>query len=362
MAGYLRNAWYVGAWSDEVGRAPLGRKLLGQPVVFYRKQDGTLVAMKDRCPHRFVPLSLGEVDGDEIKCGYHGLTFDSRGNCTSERADCAKDAQFAITTYPVVDMYKAVWIWMGDPALADPSLIPDFSFFDDPGRVVISRGLTHVKSNYQLEADNLLDLTHVDTIHRNTIANVPMTRIGEYKVSQVGNTVHSNWTIHKSPPPAQYVGWIAASKDPVWDGRRDGDMELWIDVRWDPGSNLIVNAGIGPAGMDREGKIEVLQGHFITPETETTTHYFWSNTLPDLGISQEDMDMFHQIARRAFEDEDRPMIEAQQEAMGDIDFWAHRPMILKEDAGAIRARRILDKLLREEAQAGHAPQELAAAE
>jgi phenylpropionate dioxygenase-like ring-hydroxylating dioxygenase large terminal subunit len=77
----LRNSWYVAAWDREVTRAPLARVFLDQPVVLYRKEDGTPVALEDRCCHRQLPLSMGKVEGDELRCGYHGLKFDSAGRC-----------------------------------------------------------------------------------------------------------------------------------------------------------------------------------------------------------------------------------------------------------------------------------------
>jgi len=76
---YLRNAWYMAGWSDEVGTALLRRRLLGEPILLFRKEDGTAAALTDRCPHRFAPLSAGTRDGDTVRCAYHGLAFDAAG-------------------------------------------------------------------------------------------------------------------------------------------------------------------------------------------------------------------------------------------------------------------------------------------
>ena len=80
---YLRDCWYPAAWPDEITGAPLRRTFLDEPVVVFRLENGEPVALLDRCPHRFVPLSRGVVIGSEIQCAYHGLRFDRHGNCTA---------------------------------------------------------------------------------------------------------------------------------------------------------------------------------------------------------------------------------------------------------------------------------------
>jgi len=78
---WLRNCWQVIAFTNEVGTTPLARVVQSEPIVLFRTQAGQAVALADRCPHRFAPLSLGRVVGDEIQCGYHGLCFDRDGAC-----------------------------------------------------------------------------------------------------------------------------------------------------------------------------------------------------------------------------------------------------------------------------------------
>ena len=80
---YLLNAWYAAALSREVqGQGLFHRKILDTSILIYRKEDGTPVAMHDRCPHRFAPLHLGKRQGDDIVCIYHALRFDCTGKCT----------------------------------------------------------------------------------------------------------------------------------------------------------------------------------------------------------------------------------------------------------------------------------------
>ena len=169
----LRNAWYVAAWADELGDAPLGRALLDEKVVLFRQGDGAVAALADRCPHRFVPLSLGKVCDGQLTCGYHGLRF-----AVDERFNDHVRAASRRKSYPVVERHRAVWMWMGNEP-ARPDDIPDFAFLDDPGFEVIS-GVTAMAANYLLEIDNLMDLSHLDYLHLATIGNGSLS-IGEYK-------------------------------------------------------------------------------------------------------------------------------------------------------------------------------------
>src|ERR1700730_4439062 len=129
---FVRNTWYTAAWSKEVGRHLFPRTILNEHIVFYRKYDGTPVALQDVCPHRLTPLSLGKLKGETIECGYHGLTFDCSGACVKNPADGFIPKKAHVKTYPLVECHNQIWIWMGDPSLADESRIPDFHAYDDP--------------------------------------------------------------------------------------------------------------------------------------------------------------------------------------------------------------------------------------
>ena len=118
---FLRNHWYVAASGSEIGRKPFRRIIMNEPVVFYRTEDGTPVALEDRCPHRRLPLSMGKLVGDDVlQCHYHGLRFDRTGACVRVPGQDMIPQTARVKTYPVVERYKWLWIWMGDPALADP--------------------------------------------------------------------------------------------------------------------------------------------------------------------------------------------------------------------------------------------------
>src|SRR5690606_24198568 len=121
---FPKNAWYAAAWSDEVARAPMGRRLLDQPVVLFRKENGDVVALSDICPHRFAPMHKGKLHGDVLACPYHGLQFAADGGCHHNPHGEIIPPALRLETFPVVDRDQIIWIWMGDPALADVAIIP----------------------------------------------------------------------------------------------------------------------------------------------------------------------------------------------------------------------------------------------
>src|SRR4249920_1151573 len=122
---WLKNCWYVAAWDHELlADTLLARTILGQPLLLYRKADGTPVALTNRCPHRQAPLSMGRREGDSIRCMYHGLRFEPDGRCVDIPGQAQIPTKMCARSYPVVEQGRWLWVWMGDPALADASRIP----------------------------------------------------------------------------------------------------------------------------------------------------------------------------------------------------------------------------------------------
>jgi phenylpropionate dioxygenase-like ring-hydroxylating dioxygenase large terminal subunit len=177
----LRNSWYVAASDAEIGSKPLARTILGEPVVLFRTGAGAPVVFEDRCPHRHLPLSMGKLVGDELQCHYHGLRFAPDGRCVRIPGQDHIPAGAKAKTYPLVERYHWIWIWMGDPARADPAAIPDFHWLDDANWGAKSAYL-HVDANWQLIVDNLLDLTHLAFVHETTIGNAAIAENAEVKV------------------------------------------------------------------------------------------------------------------------------------------------------------------------------------
>jgi phenylpropionate dioxygenase-like ring-hydroxylating dioxygenase large terminal subunit len=332
MAPYIRNVWYMAAWEEEIpGEAVLPRTLLDQPWMLYRRGDGGYAMMLDRCPHRLARLSKGRRVDDTIACPYHGLEFAADGACIRNPFSDVIPPHARVQTCPTQARHGAVWFWPGDPALADPALIPDFSALDRD-RVCL-REKTWFAANYEVITDNLLDLSHAEFIHVDSFRTQGKLFAGEHRVveSQDG-AIWSNWAMRDTRPPEFATALPAGTR-----------TDEWIDMRWHAPSSMLLHIGVTPTGAARDASPvpEMVNPHIITPETATSSHYFYTRMPGDHSAA---------LARMVFEEEDKPMLEDIQQTMGDTDFWDWKPVILPIDAAGVRARRRLMKLPREEAE------------
>ena len=336
---FLRNYWYVAADDHEVGRSPLGRVILGEPVVFYRLEDGTAVALEDRCAHRHLPLSMGKLVGDALQCHYHGLRYDRSGTCVRVPGQDMIPRSARVKSYPVVERYHWLWIWMGDPALADPARITDFHWLDDPSWGAKGQYL-HVKSNWQLIVDNLLDLTHLAFVHETTIGNSALVDQATVKVQRnQDNVVVTRWIIDAAAPPTF-----------VKVGNFSNNVDRWQIIDFVPPAFLRLDVGATPTGTGApEGRrvngISMRNLNAITPETESTSHYFWGQAHDFDVQNRKTTDMVTDQIRTAFL-EDVAVFEAQQR---NLEMIPNPPQTdINADTGVIQARRILDRLYKDE--------------
>ena len=167
---FLRNYWYAADFPEDVGRQLLARTFLNENVVLFRLEDGTPVALEDRCAHRRLPLSLGRLIGDTLECAYHGLVYDAPAPASRYQARNRFRAASHVRRFPIAERHRYLWIWMGDPDRADHSLIPDYSRIADPAWGT-TRIQLHLDCNYLLTVDNLLDLSHLPYMHGTTTGN-----------------------------------------------------------------------------------------------------------------------------------------------------------------------------------------------
>lgn len=338
---FLDNAWYLAAWSSELGDQPLGRIIAGRHIVIFRQAEGTLCAVGDRCPHRFAPLHLGKVVGDAIECPYHGLRFGADGHCVFNPHGTGKiPAAAKVPGYPLVERHRGVWLWLGEAELADPGLIPDYSFLDDCPASALVVHLMETEGNYQLLLDNLLDLSHVDYLHVGSLsAGNFATTLPE--VREAGTSVHADWWMGNSPVPPTTAQSMNLSGPDI-------RLDQWLEVRWDAPCNLVLRAGATEPGAVREAGIDTLSLHALTPATETSTHYFFANTrnfrVDDAAMTA----LMKEIVANQFNGEDKPMIEAQQRMMGTADLFSLKPVLLPQDGAAVRVRRKLEQMIKAE--------------
>ena len=331
MSEYIRNAWYMAAWVGEVpADGFLARTLLDRKWLLWREADGGWAMVADRCPHRFVPLSRGTFAGGRIACGYHGLTFDGSGACVHNPFGGALPDSARLATMPVVERHGGLWFWPGDPARADADLIPDFTFIDAGAPVDRSHYVMGV--NYELIADNLLDLSHAEFLHVESFGtNGSLFSHGAHTVEQdETGAIWNKWDMTAAPPP----GWAAPL---LGDG---GTVDQALHIRWHAPASLALFIAMHRTGEAQPLVPPMANPHILTPETQGSTHYFFTH---EPGPEAEAM------ARRVFLEEDEPMITAQAEAMAGEDFWALKPLVLPSDKAALLARRKLMQLRRAEA-------------
>ena len=335
---YLRNCWYLAAWQDEIsGSGTVTRIILGDPVVLFANEHGETKALLDRCPHRFAPLSSGSLQEGSLTCRYHGLAFDGTGACvTNPHGPILKS--MTVRAYPTMTAYRGVWIWMGDPELADPALLPDLSFVDRTPETAFSNGYVCGNGDYRLFVDNIMDLTHADYLHPTTLGGGSWTQTPG-KVTDNGSSVKIHWDSKNNVPFPLIAKALKIGKQPV---------DSFTEVEWFPASIMTLRTGSAPAGAPMSEAGTFLNLHIMTPEMPGRTHYFYASTrnfaLDDVELNK----MYSEARAQVFATEDKPMIELQQSRIGDNDFWDLKPILLRTDEGAVRVRRKLDEMIRRE--------------
>ncbi len=342
----LRNYWYVAATADEITGEPLARTILDEPVVFFRTDLGTAVAFADRCPHRGVPLSIGTVTGEALQCGYHGLRFDADGNCVHIPGQTRIPPGACVRRYPTFERYGLVWIWPGDPVKADPADAFRFEPMERPGWDA-SRLAFHNAFDWRLLVENLMDFTHLTFVHATTIGSIEVAEEATVKTERDGDTVRMTRRMYDIAPAPTYARALGS----------DANIDRWQIIDFHPPSFITVNAGVAPAGSGAEtgadGAIERFSLHSITPETETSTHYFWTSAYDPAAHAPETISMIAEQFREAFS-EDVEILELQQDRRRDEELLIDS----NNDAGNMEVSRILQRLAARET--GSVPTEASA--
>lgn len=341
---FLKNCWYMAAWDYElIDGKMVARTLLEESVLLFKGESGAVVALENRCCHRGAPLSLGRIEGDCVRCMYHGLLFNGEGKCVQIPGQEKIPAKLGVRSYPIVEQDHIVWIWMGDPALADPADIPDMPYLSDPQWAGIPDYL-HYDANYLLIVDNLADFAHLAFVHTNTLGGSE-----EYAYTTKPVSVErlerafrvERWHMNSAPPP-YHAKVIPNKTDPV-DRRNIGTMLV-------PGifclETLFAPAGTGAEkGNIVEGTRQYRNYQFMTPETRKSTHFFWSymNDFED-GDRNISRSLHDSILEGFYED--KLFIEEQQKVLdADPDFSM---VAIAADASLTHFRRVMDRLIAEQ--------------
>jgi nitrite reductase/ring-hydroxylating ferredoxin subunit len=353
---FLRNCWYVAGWSHHFPAGqPVARTLLGDPIALYRQADGTISALEDRCCHRLAPLSKGRIEGDNLRCMYHGLKFAPSGQCVEVPGQSVVPPHAKVRAYPAVEQDCWVWLWMGDPALADPALIPQALNHGHPDWWMQTGELAY-EANYELINDNLLDLAHLSYVHQNTLGRNSM------------SWAESRPTVTPIPRGLRIPRWVANIPKPRHLALR-GDLthvDMWASYDYMVPGVFLLGTKSYPVGtaavrgmQGPDPAAEILNtsttSQAVTPIDKSHTVYYYSTCLPKWLTTEEDILQNMALIERAFA-EDNAMIEAQQRVIA----ATHEPRMLgtSSDHALNQFRRLMDELI----EAEQRPAQAAAAE
>lgn len=307
MSDFVKNAWYVAGWSKDFGDKLKALEITGQRLVFLRTSAGTLKALEDRCPHRLLPLSKGKRIGDTIQCGYHGMTFSADGQCVRVPGQQNTPKSAYVESFPVHERHNIVWVWMGDPDLADTSKIFDLPEFSQAGWHAHQGEALHIKANYLNVAENLVDPAHVSFVHPTTLGSAASEDVPVHV--STAHDVISAWRWIKDAPP---VGFFQKF------GGFSGNVDRWHYYDLHLPSTAVIDFGsVDVAAQcgedDRDQGVRIFAMHFVTPVRDDYTIDHWmhlrNTSLGDQDASAE-MDALFKIAFA----EDKAILEAVHDA------------------------------------------------
>ena len=339
-----KNAWYVAAFANAVGRDLVERTIVNTPVVLYRKEDGTPVALDGRCPHRHFPLGKSCLKGDTIVCGYHGIAFGPDGQCVDVPSQTHVPKALRVPAYPVAEHGMWIWVWVGDAARADPALLPPLNEIG-LAEGAESEGLTghtmffhHVECRYQLLNDNLFDLSHLAFLHGTsigTLENASTPEVLEKRPGFVSSMRHIRDA--PAPPLMQKIGSYPTERI-----NRSMGMASYLPG-FHCGLTLVSypdDHPQAPGGFISRNRVF----HCITPSTPRTCYYHFA------VAAEDDVDIQRMEASLGPVIDEDIFASAEIEKMIDLYDGVPPPeLMVKADTNAVEGRRMLQAMMDAEA-------------
>jgi phenylpropionate dioxygenase-like ring-hydroxylating dioxygenase large terminal subunit len=335
-----RNCWYMVATSEEVGRQPLGRRVLGTGVVLFRTTDGTPAALEDRCAHRPYPLSLGHVDGDRIVSGYTGFVYDARGYCVHVPTQSEIPVGARVRAFPLHEDGVFVWVWPGSPSLAGlrpPAATPWLS----------DLGWATLGDEWETEADLLLlhenfaDITHVAVVDPYIAPPVLRSSPPPLEVEVTETTVSFSRTYQPAPIPAwqaELLGLPAVAEHVQREQGAFVTPGLWVD-RWD----------VHVESASKETQIYTFRfTHAVTPISPGRTRHAW-RVSRNFALGEQAGKVLFPIFTDYYK-RVRRILETMQDV---LDTEGPRKEVnVSADAAALQVRKIIRNMVADETGAG----------
>ncbi|GAB7530537.1 aromatic ring-hydroxylating dioxygenase subunit alpha [Pseudomonas sp. 3A(2025)] len=339
---YPTNTWYVACTPDEIAEKPLGRQICGEKMVFYRGLENRVVAVEDFCPHRGAPLSLGYVENGLLVCGYHGLAMGADGKTASMPGQRVRGFP-CNKTFAVEERYGFIWVWPGDQAQADATLIPHLEWAVSD-QWAYGGGLFHIGCDYRLMIDNLMDLTHETYVHASSIGQKEIDEAAPVTQVQGDEVITARHMENIMAPPF----WrMALRGNNLAD---DVPVDRWQICRFTPPSHVLIEVGVAHAGnggyhADARYKASSIVVDFITPESDTSIWYFWGMAR---NFNPQDQALTASIreGQGKIFSEDLEMLERQQQNL--LKHPERNLLKLNIDAGGVQSRKVLERIIASE--------------
>lgn len=334
---YPLNCWWVVARSDEICSRPLARTVLQRRVALFRARDGAAHAFRDRCPHRGAPISRGKVVENEIFCAYHGFGYNTKGECTLVPSQERPPAALRIPTYPLVERGSFVWLWMGDPGKADPSLLPASNWQDDSKQVRVT-GYRVTNCGYSLIHENLADTEHVLYLHGDSLTGGTRREFRNrvHGVMDVGSSKITFLSVTRNTP--------ASILDRVLFGIEDnqGMDTSMTSVFTAPGcfsSEQKITRRVPEEGFPSTVNVRYLW--CTTPISANSCHFWWDLTFLGAACDQKPIE---DIWSRAI-NEDIDIVEAIQTSVNlDSEYGNVTDALVAADRAVAAVRKLLKKM------------------
>jgi vanillate O-demethylase monooxygenase subunit len=339
---WLRNAWYVACTPDELDGRPLGRKICGEQMVFFRGEAGKVAAIEDFCPHRGAPLSLGFLRDGMLVCGYHGLAMGCTGHAVEMPGQRVKGFP-PVKRFATIERYGFVWVWPGDQEAADPANMHHLPWAESADWAY-GGGRYHIACDYRLMIDNLMDLTHETYVHASSIGQK------EIDEAPVKTRVEPDEIV-----TSRHMGGVMAP--PFWQMALRGaglpenrPVDRWQICRFALPSHVMIEVGValeGHGGYDAADAVKAssIVVDFITPETATSHHYFWGMARK-FAVSDDALTATIRDGQGKIFSEDLEMLERQQANL--LRHPQRRLLKLNIDAGGVRSRMMIDRAIARE--------------
>jgi len=340
---FVKNCWYVAAWTSELpASGMIARTIINEPLLLYRTSAGDVVVLEDRCCHRQAPLSLGRREGDDIRCMYHGLKFEPSGRCVEIPGQATIPPTARVRRYAAVARHSWTWVWMGDAAAADLSLVPPAVGLDDPDWT-LRHGSIDYQANHLLIHDNLCDFSHIAYVHEKTFGGgddrIAKTRP---KITTLERGIRvERWSLNF--PVRSYA-------------HPSGEEDRWLRYDYLVPGVLLMRSENHPGGTAKRfefGEPSSAPNHAnftsqaVTAMTDETSRYFysWGPRACEAQASPEMPNVMFELANRAFE-EDRVIIEAQ--ARNQKLRPEPHPLMIGHDRGPSLMRAVMQKMIERE--------------